>query len=663
MSRQLPPSAVQLLALYLPQFHPIPENDEFWGPGFTEWASTVAAQPRYSDHRQPRLAGELGMYDLRLAEVATRQEALAAQYGIDAFVYYHYWFEGHRVMGGPLDAKRGDPSRAMPYALCWANHDWNRTQNGLPAQLLIEQTYSEADDRHHAQFLADTFADPRYLRTPDGRPVFFMYRTQEHPEPQRFAHTLRAACEQLDVTHPYLVRFETNGSQDIAPDAHGFDAGADLHPHWLWHTEPANRPQRLEMGMPDDFWLQYDSVAAASSARSTPSWRRFPCVAPDWDTTARKPLGGANALHRASVLGYETWLSREVSQQLQQPDEPRLVVLNAWNEWSECGYLEPDAEQGRALLEATARAKGIAPPLADPTPDMEDDLKMYDLVIDPQAPGTAYRWILELVPPTGTVLEVGCGAGHLTEHLHLRGNVVTAVDINPLAAARAARFAAVAFDLDLDRHLLSERLRGQQFDCILLADVLEHVRSSQRVLTDALALLAPDGVVVVSVPNIAHIDSRLMLLQGQWNYRPTGLLDDSHLRFFTRDSLLEMLRDSGLQPSEWRRTERAPFATNLGVDATVVPAAVVQHLLTDPDATTYQFIVAARRSTDADTLARTAAEPLTVTPALAGSGTLAAQVEQLQAEIQAYQHLKILRVARIPRAIYGRVRRLLSRRR
>lgn len=660
MSRQHPTPAVQLLALYLPQFHPIPENDEFWGPGFTEWTSTAAAQPRYSDHRQPRLPGELGVYDLRQAEVATQQEVLATEYGIDAFVYYHYWFEGRRVMGGPLDAKRADTSRPMPFALCWANHDWNRNQNGQPAQLLIEQTYSEADDLAHTQFLAEAFADPRYLRTGDGRPVFFMYRTQEHPAPQRFARLLRDACAEKGVADPYLVRFETNGSDDIAPSLHGFDAGADLHPHWLWHTDSAYRPQQLEVGMPGDFWLQYDAVAAASSARSTPPWRRFPCVAPDWDTTARKPDGGAIAMHRSSALGYETWLSREVSQQLQQPDEPRMVVLNAWNEWSECGYLEPDAEHGRALLEATARAKGIAAPLADPTPDMEDDLKMYDLVIDPQAPGSAYRWILELVPPTGTVLEVGCGAGHLTEHLQQRGNVVTAVDINPLAAARAGRFAALAFDLDLDRHLLSERLRGQQFDCILLADVLEHVRSSQRVLTDALALLAPDGVVVVSVPNIAHIDSRLMLLNGQWNYRPTGLLDDSHLRFFTRDSLADMLRDSGLQPTEWGRTERAAFATNLGVDAATVPHEVVQHLLADPDATTYQFIVAARRGSGADSLPRatTAAAGMPV-----ASAALQAQVAQLETELEAFRQLKILRIVRVPRAVYGRLRRVFSRRR
>ena len=446
-SRPTAEEPVRLLALYLPQFHPIPENDEFWGPGFTEWTSTVAAQPRFSDHRQPRLAGEMGMYDLRLPEVAYQQEALATEYGIDAFIYYHFWFEGRRVMGGPLDAKLADQDRALPFALCWANHDWNRTQNGLPDQILIEQRYSESDDLAHAEFLAKTFADPRYLRT-DGRPVFFMYRTYAHPSPTRFANMLRAACSAAGVADPYLVRFETNGSHDIDPALHNFDASADLHPHWFWHTPTDQRPERLTHGMPGDFWMRYDDVAAASSSRSAPRWKRFPCVAPDWDTTARKPFGGANALHRSTVVGYETWLTREVTQQRNSNHGPRFVVINAWNEWSECGYLEPDGEQGRALLQATARAKGIAHPLADTNPDMEEDLKMYDLVIDPQAEESAYKWVLELVPTSGTVLEVGCGAGHLTEHLQRRGNSVTAVDINPFAAARAARFAVDAFVLE-----------------------------------------------------------------------------------------------------------------------------------------------------------------------------------------------------------------------
>lgn len=639
-----PPTAgetVKLLALYLPQFHPIPENDKFWGTGFTEWDSTVAAKPRFPDHRQPRLVGELGRYDLRIAEVAYQQEALAAEYGIDAFVYYHYWFHGHRVMGSPLDAKLADTERPLPFALCWANHDWNRNQNGLAPELLIEQRYSESDDQAHAEFLAAAFADPRYLRT-DGRPVFFMYRTQEHPAPTRFADMLRAACSAAGVADPYLVRFETNGSDQIDPALHHFDAGADLHPHWLWHTPADQRPARLAVGMPDDFWMQYDAVAAASSARSTPTWKRFPCIVPDWDTTARKPLGGAFALHRSSAVGYETWLAREITRQQHCADGPRLVVLNAWNEWSECGYLEPDAEQGRALLEATARAKGIAAPLTDEHSYMEEDLKMYDFVVDPQAEASAHKLLLELIPAAGTVLELGCAGGHLTEKLQQRRHSVTAVDIFPYGAAKSAPFAVKAFDIDLDRHVLGERLRGQQFDCVVLADTLQHVRSPTRVVTDALSLLAPGGTVVVSVPNVAHIDARLMLLQGQWAYKPTGALADSHLRFFTRDSLQSLLADCGLTPHEWRRTERPAFSTNLAVDPALLPTVLVEQLLTDPDATTYQFIVSARLGVGADQIKRPVVAPLRISLPAAAFTTPS-------------------KIRRLPRAIYRRVRRLVRR--
>ena len=649
---------VAVLALYLPQFHPIPENDEFWGTGFTEWNSVVAAKQRYSDHRQPRLPGELGTYDLRQPGVVAAQERLACTHGVTAFAYYHYWFEGHRVMGGPFDAKLADRSLAMPFLVCWANHDWNRSQNGRPDEVLIAQTYSEQDDIEHSAFLAQAMEDPRWFRV-DGRPVFIMYRTHDHPAPQRFAQCLRAACASRGVADPYLIRCETNGTDQLDPAEHGFDAGTDLHPHWLWHTLGDRRPRNLPMGLPDDFWMDYDAVAAASSARSRPAWTRFPCVVPDWDCTARRPTGGSNSLRRATAIGYETWLAREFGAQRARDSGPRLVLINAWNEWSECGYLEPDGETGRAWLDSTARAVGVAPPLTFVTDIIEEDLKMYDLVIDPEAEETAYRSVLELSPRDARVLEVGCGAGHLTEHLQRRGNAVTAVDINPTAAARAARFAVEAFAIDLDREVLAERLRGAQFDCVVLADVLEHVRSPQRVLTDVLGLLAPNGTVVISVPNISHIDTRLMLMQGRWDYQPTGLLDDTHLRFFTRSALESMLRDAGLHAVEWRRTERQPFTTNLGVAADQVAPSVVAQLLTDPDATTYQFIVQCARSAEPETVTH---PPTRVTPLTSiEDGDVYAQLAVARAELDAYRNLKVLRVVRIPRAAWARIRRLLGR--
>lgn len=658
----LTPASVQLLALYLPQFHPIPENDEFWGAGFTEWTSTAAATPRFPNHRQPRRVGELGMYDLRNPDVVRQQESLATQYGIDAFVYYHYWFEGRRVMGGPLDAKRADATLTMPFALCWANHDWNRNQNGVGAQLLIEQRYSESDDLDHVAFLADAFADDRYLRT-DGRPVFFMYRTQEHPAPARFADLLREQCRRGGVDDPFLVRFETNGSDDIDPARHHFDAGADLHPHWLWHTPDDQRPERLSIGMPDDLWMRYDSVAATSSARRRPAWTRFPCVVPDWDTTARRPLGGANALYQASPLGYETWLAREVNQQLSNPHAPRMVVLNAWNEWSECGYLEPDAEQGRALLEATARAKGLAEPQSV-APAVH---RGHDSTAAPRHPVTLAAndtaaetdlLILELVPAPCRVLHLRAESSNLTGLLVRLGNSVTVLHNTGPVATPGVTDAVEITAIDLDRIVLSEHLRGREFECVLITGVLAHVRSATRLLTDALSLLTPDGSVIIVVPNIAHVDARLMLLEGRWVTPPGTILDEANVRLFTRDSLLSLLRDCGLVATDWQRTVLPVFGAGLGVEPNQAPPALLDQIASDPDATTSQYIVSARRADGAELLARTASPRVRIDIESTDlSASLQERIAQLDLELEAYRQLTILRVTRLPRALYARLTR------
>src|SRR6185295_19133327 len=179
----LPP---RVLAFYLPQFHPIPENDRWWGPGFTEWTNVTRARPLFRGHYQPRLPADLGFYDLRLPEVREAQASLAREYGLDAFCYYHYWFNGRRLLNRPFDEVLESGRPDFPFCLCWANEHWTRKWDGRDDDTLMRQEHSLKDDRAHIEHLLRAFADPRYVKI-NGRPLFLVYRTELLPEPLRTA--------------------------------------------------------------------------------------------------------------------------------------------------------------------------------------------------------------------------------------------------------------------------------------------------------------------------------------------------------------------------------------------------------------------------------------------------------------------------------------------
>src|SRR5262249_21197113 len=155
---------VRAIAIYLPQFHPIPENDEWWGKGFTEWTNVTRARPLFPDHHQPQLPSELGFYDLRVPEVREQQAALAREHGIDGFCYYHYWFDGKILLGRPLQEMLALGRPDFPFMLCWANETWTRTWLGRGREILIEQRYSPSSYAAHARFLGNIFGDRRYIR-------------------------------------------------------------------------------------------------------------------------------------------------------------------------------------------------------------------------------------------------------------------------------------------------------------------------------------------------------------------------------------------------------------------------------------------------------------------------------------------------------------------
>src|SRR5271170_7629300 len=196
-------SGVRAIAFYLSQYHPIPENDLWWGTGFTEWTNVTRARPNFVGHYQPHLPADFGFYDLRVPETLERQAALARSYGLHGFCYYYYWFAGKRLLERPIEQMRVSGQPDFPYCLCWANENWTRRWDGRDGEVLVRQTYSEHDDLAHIRWLAEAFSDPRYLRI-RGRPVFLVYRAASLPEAVRTTETWRRESVRLGVGEPYL---------------------------------------------------------------------------------------------------------------------------------------------------------------------------------------------------------------------------------------------------------------------------------------------------------------------------------------------------------------------------------------------------------------------------------------------------------------------------
>ena len=199
---------VRSLAFYLPQFHPIPENDEWWGDGFTEWTNVVPATPRFRGHRQPHVPADLGFYDLRVPEVRAAQADLALRFGVSGFCYYHYWFEGRRLLERPFDEvlRSGEPD--FPFCLCWANENWTSAWDGKAREILIRQTYSPDDDLAHIRWLGAAFSDRRYIRV-GGKPLLLVYRAHHLPDPLRTTECWRAEAERLGLGEIYLCSMQT----------------------------------------------------------------------------------------------------------------------------------------------------------------------------------------------------------------------------------------------------------------------------------------------------------------------------------------------------------------------------------------------------------------------------------------------------------------------
>jgi lipopolysaccharide biosynthesis protein len=355
---------MKLLAYYLPQYHPTPENDEWWGKGFTEWTNVTKAKPLYPGHHQPKLPADLGFYDLRLPSVLEQQSELALQYGVDGFVFYHYWFgKGKVMLQRPLLQFLENKKAQCTFCMCWANESWKGTWHGAGNRMLIKQEYGgETDYREHFNYLLPFFKDERHLKI-DNKPVFQIYIPQSIPDLPLLVKVFREEAAKNGLDGIYLMGVKIPAGW--VPQQHGFDGAVfDNWPNlnrYLMKT-PASAAMRLVVNNP--FFrklLKLPKLMLYSAVRKcledfpdyTHDW--FPLAMPNWDNTPRTLTNGTIYIGDTPAA-FQKHIFTLIQKAKQFPQQKQIVFIKSWNEWAEGNILEPDRKYGHAFLNAVQTA-------------------------------------------------------------------------------------------------------------------------------------------------------------------------------------------------------------------------------------------------------------------------------------------------------------------
>ena len=347
---QLP---VKTIAFYLPQFHPIPENDNWWGKGFTEWTNVTRAKPIFDGHYQPHLPHELGFYDLRIPEIMEQQIEMAKAFGIHGFCFYYYWFDGKRLLEKPLDMFLEHPEWDLNFCICWANENWTRRWDGLDSQVLIGQNHSSEDDIEFIKDIVKYVNDERYIHI-DGRPLIVIYRPQLFPNIKESVKRWRKYFKETHNKDLFFAMVQSFGNFGN-PAEFGFDAAIEFPP---LNISPTNITNTIDA---TDFAGNiYDTSSIIEDVKNKlkkVDYELFRGVMLNWDNTSR--IGkSAHIFLNNTPQTYETWLSEAINDTIvnKYDDSRKLVFINAWNEWAEGTHLEPDQKYGYAYLNATKRS-------------------------------------------------------------------------------------------------------------------------------------------------------------------------------------------------------------------------------------------------------------------------------------------------------------------
>ena len=337
---------IKPIAIYLPQFHTIPENDKAWGEGFTEWTNVKKAKPHFEGHYQPHVPHEdVGYYDLSDPEVMVRQAAIAKEYGIYGFAFYHYWFNGKRLLETPLDnmLKTGKPD--FPFLYIWANENWTKQWDGLYNDIIIKQDYSHDDDLEHIRFLCDhVFSDKRYI-TIDDKPVFLVYRPELLPDIKETVRIWREEVKKSGFKDLYLVRVE-NFVANLNPATIDFDAAMEFGPDFrcLGNYEEVMEDNQLIYKN-----ANFKEIITRMIDKNY-DYKAFRCVFPSWDNSARKKKSITIITQNSPELFAYFFNQLLFYTEQNLGKEEQLIFINAWNEWGEGCHIEPDQKSGYSYL-------------------------------------------------------------------------------------------------------------------------------------------------------------------------------------------------------------------------------------------------------------------------------------------------------------------------
>lgn len=364
---------MKYIAFYLPQYHPVKENNEWWGEGFTEWFNVSKSKPRFKGHNQPHIPTTMGFYDLRVSETRIRQAELAKEYGIDGFCYYHYWFNGHLLLEKPLEAILKDKEPDFPFCICWANENWTRAWDGMEREVLIKQDYTEQDSLEHFEYLLPFLKDDRYIKV-EGKPVFLLYRYDHIPDIGNFINTWNEKAQANGFEAIYFIcvknGFVSSSYEEIFK--HNFDAVVDFQPNRIDFPSVKTKEQFLvdtaRSILPDALFQFLKRNASAVNKISykhmvdniVESYAKkpqkvIPAVFPSWDNSARRTT--PTVIQNDEPENYAYWLDEASKFSASNGLSESFVFINAWNEWAEGCHLEPDLKNGNAFLEQTKKVK------------------------------------------------------------------------------------------------------------------------------------------------------------------------------------------------------------------------------------------------------------------------------------------------------------------